>query len=73
MLIKTLTDGEAKLFFQCKATHGSEYILSNVSKVSFTFQGMFINVSFHVLNNNEFHSLNIENHLLIQFTFRYNI
>ena len=35
VLIKTLTDGETKLMFQCKAIHGSEYILSNVSKVSF--------------------------------------
>ena len=73
VLIKTLTDGETKLMFQCKAIHGSEYILSNVSKISFTFQGMLINVRFHVLNSNEFYSLNINNHLLIQITFRYNI
>ena len=41
VLIKTLTDAETKLMFQCKAIHGSEYILSNVSKVSFTFRGEF--------------------------------
>ena len=74
LLIKDVADVEdAKLMFQCKAMHGSEYILSNVFKVSFTFQGMLINVSFYALKNNEFHSLNINNHPLIQFTFRYNI
>ena len=41
VLIKTLTDGEPKLMFQCKAIHGSEYILSNVFKVLFAFQGEF--------------------------------
>ena len=39
VLIKTLTNEGTKLKFQCKAIHGSEYILSNVSKVSFVFQG----------------------------------
>ena len=42
MLTKTLTDGETKLLFQCKAIHDSEYILSNVAKVSYTFQGMLV-------------------------------
>ena len=53
VLIKTLTDGEWnwKLMFQCKAIHGSEYILSNVSKVSFTFQGEFSeSVTFNMMD-----------------------
>ena len=39
VIIKTIASGETKLFFQCKATHGSEYILSNGSLVSFIFKG----------------------------------
>ena len=49
VLTKTLTDGETKLMFQCKAMHGSEYVLSNVSKVSFV--GEFSEFSESVILN----------------------